>query len=99
MHIEEWKQKLLDRKVIPRSFGKITREEYEDIILNELLAFNSGGIRGPTSAETKKMISETNKLRGIRPPPNTHTKGTFWWNDGVVNKRSKTCPEGLLKED
>lgn len=20
--------------------------------------------------------------------------GSIWWNNGVINKRSKTCPEG-----
>ena len=32
--------------------------------------------------ESRKKMSENNG----------HTKGTMWWNDGTINKRSKECP-------
>ena len=40
----------------------------------------------------KSRLSDNYKLRGIKPPPNKHTKGTTWWNDGTVNIRSTNKP-------
>ena len=42
------------------------------------------------SAEARKKMSEANK-------GNTKTKGKFWFNNGIINIRSKECPEGFVK--
>ena len=42
------------------------------------------------SAESRKNISEANK-------GNTKTKGKLWFNNGIINIRSKECPEGFVK--
>lgn len=39
-----------------------------------------------------KMMSDNYKQRGLRPPPNKHTKGTFWWNNGIINVRAAKKP-------
>lgn len=41
------------------------------------------------SDETRQKKSEINKMKGIKPP---NQAGTFWWNDGMNNKRSKDSP-------
>jgi group I intron endonuclease len=41
----------------------------------------------------KRMNEKTSQTMKGKPPNNAEwTKGTFWWNNGIVNKRSKTCP-------
>lgn len=62
----------------------------------------------PRSEETKRKVSETRKLRGIKPSleqrkkqsefmkGNTHTKGMKWFNNGKINKLSFECPEGFV---
>ena len=42
------------------------------------------------SVEARKKMSEANK-------GNTKTKGKFWFNNGIINIRSKECPEGFVK--
>ena len=42
------------------------------------------------SEETRKKISEANNGK------NYWTKGTHWYNNGVTNILSKTCPEGFV---
>lgn len=60
------------------------------------------------SEETKNKISETRKLRGIKPSleqrgkqsefmkGNTLTKGMKWFNNGKINKVCFECPEGFV---
>ena len=62
----------------------------------------------PRSEETKKKVSETRKLRGIKPSleqrknqsefmkGNTLTKGMKWFNNGIINKVCFECPEGFV---
>lgn len=42
----------------------------------------------------RKLISQTLKQKGIRPPDHAlgSTKGTKWWNNGKINKRSTESP-------
>jgi hypothetical protein len=41
----------------------------------------------------KKMNAKTSATMKGRPPNNAKMiKGTFWWNNGTINKRSKDCP-------
>ena len=42
------------------------------------------------SEESRKKTSEANK-------GNTKAKGKFWFNNGIINIRSKECPEGFAK--
>ena len=60
------------------------------------------------SEETKRKVSETRKLRGIKPSleqrrkhsefmkGNTFTKGMKWFNNGKINKVCFECPEGFV---
>lgn len=62
----------------------------------------------PRSEETKRKVSETRKVRGIKPSleqrmkqsefmkGNTRTKGMRWFNNGKINKLSFECPEGFV---
>ena len=41
----------------------------------------------------KQMNAKTSVTMKGRPPNNVkYIKGSFWWNNGVINKRSKECP-------
>jgi len=41
----------------------------------------------------KKMNAKTSATMKGRPPNNAEwMRGTFWWNNGKINKRSKDCP-------
>lgn len=41
----------------------------------------------------KKMNKKTSQTMKGRPPNNAKwTKNTFWWNNGIKNKRSHVCP-------
>ena len=42
------------------------------------------------SAEARKKMSDTMKGK------TNLTKGTQWFNDGTINTRAKTCPEGFV---
>ena len=42
------------------------------------------------SEDTRKKMSESNKGK------NYWTKGTHWYNNGVICVRAKTCPEGFV---
>ena len=42
------------------------------------------------SEETRKKMREANKGK------NHWTKGTHWYNNGVIYVRTKTCPEGFV---
>lgn len=46
-------------------------------------AWNKGKKCGPISEETKRKLSEAKKER-------------HWYNNGIVNKLVKTCPEGFV---
>lgn len=47
------------------------------------------------SLETKKKLSLSAKKRNAIPPS---SKNKLWWNNGVINKRSETCPgEGFIR--
>jgi hypothetical protein len=50
---------------------------------------HKGVKRHPHSDETKTKISEIHKKTGLLPPSH---KGTKWWNNGQINKRSIECP-------
>ena len=41
------------------------------------------------SEEYKKKLSEAHK-------GNTNTKGTRWYNNGIINTMAKECPEGFV---
>jgi hypothetical protein len=59
---------------------------------------NKGKILGPLSEQhdpelKKQMNAKTSVTMKGRPPNNVkYIKGSFWWNNGVINKRSKECP-------
>jgi hypothetical protein len=41
----------------------------------------------------KKMNAKTSATMKGKPPNNAEwMRGTFWWNNGKINKRSKDCP-------
>ena len=48
---------------------------------------------GPKSEEARKAIGNGNKGKA-RPNNGISIKGTHWYNNGTVNYRGKTCPEG-----
>jgi hypothetical protein len=47
----------------------------------------------------KQMNAKTSATMKGRPPNNAEwMKNTFWWNNGLINKRSKECPgEGWIR--
>lgn len=57
------------------------------------------------SAETKRKISEAKKNMSDETKikmskaklGNTAVRGTYWYNNGKINTRSKKCPEGFVK--
>lgn len=55
--------------------------------LNGKPAWNKGKHH---SAEARKKMSDTMKGK------TNLTKGTQWFNDGTINTRAKTCPEGFV---
>ena len=44
--------------------------------------------------EQKKKISNTNKLKGIKP--DYTGKGTHWYNNGIISLPRYECPEGFV---
>ena len=76
--------------------GQITRAEataqarQEFRRLNPNHHSNAGKVGGkaPASEKAKEVAAETARLTGLKP----------WWNNGLNNKRSHTCPgEGYVK--
>ena len=57
------------------------------------------------STETRKKISEAKKNMSDETKRtisaallgNTAVSGTYWYNNGKINTRSKKCPEGFVK--
>ena len=57
------------------------------------------------SSETRKKISEAKKNMSDETKRkisaallgNTAVSGTYWYNNGKINTRSKKCPEGFVK--
>ena len=67
-------------------YGKRHSEETR----NKLSEANKGK---HLSEETKKKMSEAQKGKHIG---NTASKGMHWYNDGKINTRAKTCPDGFV---
>jgi hypothetical protein len=79
-HTEETKKKIsLGHK------GKKLTENHK----KKLSDAHKGVKRQPHSEETKIKISKIHKKNGLLPPSH---KGTKWWNNGQINKRSIECP-------
>jgi hypothetical protein len=70
--------------------GKHHTEEYKKLKSIDRLAY----YQTDKGKEQREQISKTLKEKGIKPPSYAYgkTKGTRWWNDGIVNKRSIGSP-------
>lgn len=74
----------------PWNKGKKCSEEYKKLkSTNKINYYNT-----EEGTETKEKISKTLKEKGISPPKELRgeTKGTKWWNNGKINKRTIECP-------
>ena len=99
-HTEETKQKMSETHK-GRTFSDESRRKMSEAAKNKVLSEEhrrkiSEATRGKnnpmygkqhTDAQRKKM---SESLKG-------QNKGTHWYNDGKVNMRSYTCPEGFVK--
>lgn len=99
-HTEETKQKMSETHK-GRTFSDESRRKMSEAAKNKVLSEEhrrkiSEATRGKnnpmygkqhTDAQRKKM---SESLKG-------QNKGTHWFNDGKVNMRSYTCPEGFVK--
>jgi len=70
--------------------GKKHTEEYKKLKSIDRLNY----YKTEKGIKQKEQISKTLKEKGIKPPNNTLgiTKGTSWWNNGKINKRSVESP-------
>ena len=99
-HTEETKQKMSETHK-GRTFSDESRRKMSEAAKNKVLSEEhrrkiSEATRGKnnpmygkqhTDAQRKKM---SESLKG-------QNKGTHWYNDGKINMRSYTCPEGFVK--
>ena len=72
--------------------GKLKSVEHKRKI-SESLKGNTNMKGKHHSDETRKKMSESRKGR----PPTKGCKGMHWYNNGVENVLSYTCPEGYIK--
>ena len=79
-HSEEAK-----KKISQGHKGKKLTEEHR----KKLRDSHIGIKHQPHTQETKNKISQIHKKSGLLPPSH---KGTRWWNNGQINKRSIECP-------
>jgi hypothetical protein len=88
---EETKQKISEAHK-GKVMGPLSKEHRQKV--SDSLKGNKNPFFGKThDPELKKRMSEKASLtmRGKRP---ANIPTGFWWNNGEINKRSKTCPEG-----
>jgi hypothetical protein len=95
-------EKLKEYKQLYGNFwtGKKHTEEYKKLKSIDRLNY----YQTEEGKNQRKRISKTLKEKGIRPPDHAlgKTKGTKWWNNGEINKRSIKSPgidfiEGRIK--
>ena len=73
--------------------GKICSEETR-IKISEAMKGKPSPMKGRTlSAETRRKLSESHKGQ----PPTKGSKGMHWYNNGVENVLTYSCPEGYIK--
>ena len=53
--------------------------------------------RNKISEAKKNMSDETKRKISAALLGNTAVSGTYWYNNGKINTRSKKCPEGFVK--
>jgi len=49
-------------------------------------------MRGNNYGSFRKMTDELKKTLSEKSKGNTNVRGTKWWTNGIINKRSKECP-------
>ena len=57
----------------------------------------SAETRKKMSEAKKNMLDETKRKISAALLGNTAVSGTYWYNNGKINTRSKKCPEGFVK--
>lgn len=72
----------------PYFLGKRLSENHKNKKSSAMKAYHNSN----KGIKRNKGISEKFKKLGICPPPNKHTKGTKWWNDGTKNVRALLKP-------
>jgi len=50
---------------------------------------------GNTFGSIRKITDEFREKQSNGAKGNTNVRGTKWWTNGIVNKRSKECPDGF----
>jgi hypothetical protein len=73
-----------------------TRPDMTNEWKSNISAGRKGKGTGPKSDEAKRNIGIGNKGK-VRPNNGVTIKGTHWYNNGIVNFRGKTCPEGFQR--
>ena len=66
-------------------------------ILHNLGKCSSAETRKKISEAKKNMSDETKRKISEAKLGNTAVRGTYWYNNGKINTRSKKCPEGFVK--
>lgn len=97
-HSEETKMKIKEKrknqiltdernkKVSASLRGRKLTEEHRQKISQSTKGRVGGRLGKKASKETKERISQSNKGK------TSAIRETYWWNNGVTNKRSKDCP-------
>jgi hypothetical protein len=69
------------------NFQKTNASDFEHVrkMRSERMMGNMYGCKRNITDELKKKLSEKSK-------GNTNVRGTKWWTDGTINRRSKNCP-------
>ena len=92
------------RKISEANKGRKFSEEHKAKIAKALEG-NTNTLGMKHTMESKLKISESNKGRiftdehreNLRKSLKGQNKGTHWYNDGKINMRTYTCPEGFVK--
>lgn len=86
------KNKFVVKDKISNQIIGLIDKNHENIINGTWISINKDK---KASKETKKKLSLAAKKRNAKPPS---AKNKFWWNNGIICKRSDFCPgEGYVR--
>lgn len=93
-HTEESKKKMSNshRGAIPWNKGKTG--VYSDEVKDKIGASKRGK---PLSEQHKQKLSQTTRAANLRADISGRFTGLKYWNNGIVNKRARECPEGFVR--